>query len=234
MGSLPSGPLLCCNLCLQASSSQGPARSSSPSLTLSRSREASELARTQQAAGPGLQQWSCGKSLDQLHHTVSSSVATWLTFKRRGPIGTAAPLWEGGGDGKGIEGAVLFLDPGVGYLLGFQKFTAFHDLGTFLFAYCTSVKRCCCCRCVFEGSEEHAQWPTVARPQNTTLLFLSPSRRWPTIFLLPCSHHHAICTSLISWLKLNAVWSLLHPPQKQRPDVCPAPTLCSLGLQGSI
>lgn len=38
--------------------------------------------------------------------------------------------------------------------------------------------------------------------------------QWSAIFLLPCSHHHAICTSLISWLSLNAVWPLLAPPTR--------------------
>lgn len=71
----------------------------------------------------------------------------------------------------------------------------------------------CVCVCVLR-QDEHAQWPTVARPQNTTLLFLPLSRQWPAIFLLPCSHHRAICTSLISWRRLTAVWSLLHPPRK--------------------
>lgn len=64
-----------------------------------------------------MQQGGCGENLDQLHHTVSSSVATWLTFKREGRIGIAAPLGAVG-DWKETEGGVLFLDQEAGYLSG--------------------------------------------------------------------------------------------------------------------
>lgn len=60
--------------------------------------------------------------------------------------------------------------------------------------------------------------------------YFSLFRQWPTIFPLPCSHHHAICTSLISWLDLNAVWSLLHPPWEQWPVAGPAHQFAVLDL----
>lgn len=93
---------------LQASSPGGPAHASSPNLTLSKSKGVVGLARAQQAAGLGLQLWSCGKNMDKLHHTVCPSVATWLTFKRQGQIRIAVPLGVGM-TGRGQEWVFSFL-----------------------------------------------------------------------------------------------------------------------------
>lgn len=82
--------------------------SSSPSLTLSRSKGAAGLARPQRAARLGLQLRSCGKNMDKLRQAVSSSAATWLTFKRQGQIRIAVPLGAGM-TGRGQEGMFSFL-----------------------------------------------------------------------------------------------------------------------------